>query len=130
VTSSPIESKVDVKMSLRAIDSPISNVAIIDMIPAGFEIDISPEGLGSRASGPTDATTWRPDFVDVREDRVVFYGTVGTNAQTFSYRLKPTNRGTFTVPPLYAEGMYDRSVQARSLGGRFQIGDTSPSTSP
>jgi uncharacterized protein YfaS (alpha-2-macroglobulin family) len=130
VTSSPIESKVDVKMSLRAIDSPISNVAIVDMIPAGFEIDISPEGLGNRASGPTAATTWRPDFVDVREDRVVFYGTVGTDAQTFSYRLKPTNRGTFTVPPLYAEGMYDRTVQARSLGGRFTIGDAPASTAP
>ena len=61
---------------------------------------------------------------------MVFYGTVGTDAQTFSYRLKPTNRGNFTVPPLYAEGMYDRSVQARSLGGRFQIGETTGSTSP
>jgi len=130
VTSSPIESKIDVKMSVRAMDSPVSNVAIVDMIPAGFEIDISPEGLGSRTSGATAATTWTPDFVDVREDRVVFYGTVGTDAQTFSYRLKPTNRGTFTVPPLYAEGMYDRSVQARSLGGRFTIGDTSGSTTP
>jgi uncharacterized protein YfaS (alpha-2-macroglobulin family) len=130
VTSSPIESKVDVKMSLRAIDSPVSNVAIVDMIPAGFEIDISPEGLGNRASGPTAANTWRPDFVDVREDRVVFYGTVTTDAQTFSYRLKPTNRGTFTVPPLYAEGMYDRTVQARSLGGKFQIGDEPGSTTP
>ncbi len=130
VTSSPIESKVDVKMSLRAIDSPVSNVAIVDMIPAGFEIDISPEGLGSRASGPTAATTWRPDFIDVREDRVVFYGTVGTDAETFSYRLKPTNRGTFTVPPLYAEGMYDRTVQARSLGGRFQIGDAPAAKAP
>ena len=130
VTFSPIESKVDVKMSLRAIDSPVSNVAIVDMIPGGFEIDISPEGLGSRASGPTAASTWKPDFVDVREDRVVFYGTVTTDAQTFSYRLKPTNRGTFRVPPLYAEGMYDRSVQARSLGGRFQIGDAPTATKP
>jgi uncharacterized protein YfaS (alpha-2-macroglobulin family) len=130
VTSSPVESKVDVKMSLRAIDSPVSNVAIVDMIPGGFEIDISPEGLGSRASGPTDATTWRPDFIDVREDRVVFYGTVGTDAQTFSYRLKPTNRGTFVVPPLYAEGMYNRSVQARSVGGKFVIGDPAGSKSP
>ena len=128
VTFSPIESKVDVKMSLRAIDSPVSNVAIVDMIPGGFEIDISPEGLGNRASGPTAATTWKPDFVDVREDRVVFYGTVTTDAQTFSYRLKPTNRGTFSVPPLYAEGMYDRSVQARSLGGQFQIGDAPTAT--
>jgi alpha-2-macroglobulin len=130
VTSAPIDSKVDVKMSVRAIDSPASNVAIVDMIPGGFEIDISPEGLGSRASGPTVANTWRPDFIDVREDRVVFYGTVGTDAQTFSYRLKPTNRGTFTVPPLYAEGMYDRTVQARSVGGKFDIGDPPASKSP
>ncbi|MGC2303302.1 alpha-2-macroglobulin [Candidatus Binatus sp.] len=130
VTSSPVESKVDVKMSLRAIDSPVSNVAIVDMIPGGFEIDISPEGLGNRTSGPTDATTWHPDFIDVREDRVVFYGTVGTDAQTFSYRLKPTNRGTFVVPPLYAEGMYNRTVQARSVGGKFVIGDPAESKSP
>jgi alpha-2-macroglobulin len=130
VTSTPIESKVDVKLSLRAIDSPVSNVAIVDMIPGGFEVDISPEGLGSRASGPTVANTWRPDFIDVREDRVVFYGTVGTDAQTFSYRLKPANRGTFAVPPAYAEGMYDRTVQARSLGSKFRIGETTGSTSP
>ena len=128
VTSSPIESKVDVKLSLRAIDSEIANVAIVDLIPGGFEVDISPEGLGSRSSGATDQNIWRPDFIDVREDRVVFYGTVGTGAQTFVYRLKPTNRGTFTVPPLYAEGMYDRTVQARSLGGKFTIGEPPAST--
>jgi uncharacterized protein YfaS (alpha-2-macroglobulin family) len=130
VTSAPIESTVDIKLSLRAIDSPVSNVAIVDLIPGGFEVDISPEGLGSRASGPTDATTWKPDFIDVREDRVVFYGTISTEAQTFAYRLKPTNRGTFTVPPLYAEGMYDRTAQARSLGSRFRIGETPALTTP
>ena len=129
VTSTPIESKVDVRLSLRAIDAPVTNVAIVDMIPGGFEIDISPEGLGNRASGPTVANTWKPDFIDVREDRVVFYGTVFTEAQTFSYRLKPTNRGLFKVPPLYAEGMYDRRVQARSLGGQFRVGDV-PVSSP
>ena len=37
------------------------------------------------------------------------------------YRLKPTNRGKFVVPPLYAEGMYNRAVQARSLGGQFVV---------
>jgi hypothetical protein len=32
------------------------------------------------------------------------------------------------VPPLYAEGMYDRTVQARSLGGKFTIGEPPAST--
>jgi uncharacterized protein YfaS (alpha-2-macroglobulin family) len=129
-TASPIESKVDVKLTLRALDTSVSNVAIVDLIPGGFEVDISPEGLGNRASRPADNTTWQPDFVDVREDRVVFYGTIGTEAQTFVYRLKPTNRGIFTVSPLYAEGMYDRSVQARSTGGQFRIGEAPPVTTP
>jgi len=130
VTSTPIESKVDVKLNLRAIDNAVSNVAIVDMIPGGFEVDLSPEGLGGRASRPADNATWQPDFIDVREDRVIFYGTIGTDAQTFVYRLNPTNRGTFMVPPLYAEGMYDRSVQARSMGSQFRIGETPRSTSP
>jgi uncharacterized protein YfaS (alpha-2-macroglobulin family) len=66
------------------------------------------------------------DYIDVREDRVIFYGAIGTEARTFVYRLKPTNPGRFAVPPLYAEGMYDRSVQARSLGASFTIGDEVP----
>ncbi|HYB90952.1 MAG TPA: alpha-2-macroglobulin [Candidatus Binataceae bacterium] len=129
-TAASIESKVNVKLNLRAIDSDVSDVAIVDLIPGGFEVDISPEGLGNRASRPADNTTWQPDFIDVREDRVIFYGTLSTQAQTFVYRLKPTNRGTFVVPPLYAEGMYDRSVLARSLGSVFRIGESSPSASP
>ena len=32
------------------------------------------------------------------------------------------------MPPLYAEGMYDRTVQARSLGGKFTIGEPPAST--
>ena len=129
-TSTPIESKVDVKLNLRAINAEVSNVAIVDLIPGGFEVDISPEGLGNRASHPADNTTWQPDFIDVREDRVILYGTLTPQAQTFVYRLKPTNRGTFVVPPLYAEGMYDRSVLGRSLGSTFRIGEPAPSSSP
>ncbi|HUO05534.1 MAG TPA: alpha-2-macroglobulin [Candidatus Binataceae bacterium] len=125
ITSSPLESKVDVYVSLRAIDDPVGNVAVVDLLPGGFEVDISPEGLGNRTSLVQGSDTWRPDYIDVREDRVIFYGTITPNAQKFVYRLKPTNPGKFVVPPLYAEGMYDRTVQARSLGGNFTIEEDS-----
>jgi uncharacterized protein YfaS (alpha-2-macroglobulin family) len=126
INSISLDSKVDVYVSVRAIDQPVSNVAITDMIPGGFEVDISPEGLGSRNSLVQDAATWHPDYIDVREDRLIFYGAIGTDARAFVYRLKPANPGSFVVPPLYAEGMYDRSVQARSLGAYFTIGDERP----
>jgi uncharacterized protein YfaS (alpha-2-macroglobulin family) len=126
INSISLDSKVDVYVSVRAIDQPVSNVAITDMIPGGFEVDISPEGLGSRNSLLHDAATWRPDYIDVREDRVIFHGAIGPDARTFVYRLKPASPGRFAVPPLYAEGMYDRSVQARSLGGFITINGEPP----
>ncbi len=121
-----LDSKVDVYVSVRAIDTPQRNVAVSDLIPGGFEVDISPETLGSRNSIVQDVGTWRPDFIDVREDRLIFYGSIGTDARTFVYRLKPTNPGKFSTAPLYAEGMYDRSVLARSMGGFFTIEEAQP----
>ncbi len=121
IDSVSLDSKVDVYVSVRAIDKPVANVAITDLIPGGFEADISPEGLGNRSSLVQSVGTWQPDYIDVREDRLIFYGAIGTDARTFVYRLKPTNLGKFSVPPLYAEGMYDRSVLARSLGSYFTI---------
>ena len=33
------------------------------------------------------------------------------------YQIKATNRGQFTVPPIFAESMYDRGIKARGFGG-------------
>ena len=59
--------------------------------------------------------------MDIREDRAVLYGTVEKDVKTFIYRIKATNAGSYVVPPTFAESMYDRSIQARSLGGRITI---------
>jgi uncharacterized protein YfaS (alpha-2-macroglobulin family) len=69
----------------------------------------SPIGLGK--------STWKPEYADVREDRVVIYGEASPNVQEFIYRIKASNAGTYIVPPAYGESMYDRRVQARSAGG-------------
>jgi len=57
----------------------------------------------------------------VREDRVVLYGSIGPKAEELSYRVKATVAGSFVVPPVKAESMYDRSVFARSLGGKITV---------
>ena len=121
ITEIGIDEKVYVHVFVRGTEGEVSDVAVIDMIPGGFEIDISPEGLGSRKSLPSALVTWEPQYVDVREDRVVFYGTAENVARPFIYRLKPTNKGRFKVPPTYAEGMYERSAVARSLGTTIEV---------
>ena len=40
-------------------------------------------------------------------------------AQRFVYRIKPTNRGRFRVPPVLVEGFYDRTAWGRGLGGEI-----------
>ena len=63
------------------------------------------------------------DYVEVREDRAVFFGTIGTQIREVTYQIKPTNRGEFVVPPTYAESMYDRRIKARALAGKITVTD-------
>ena len=60
-------------------------------------------------------------FADFREDRSVFYVGVTPDLSQIVYRIKATNTGTFTVPPAYGEGMYEREFNARSASGRITV---------
>ncbi|MBI5511652.1 MAG: alpha-2-macroglobulin family protein [Deltaproteobacteria bacterium] len=181
-----------VHVRVRAVgDHGLSHVAVLDLLPGGFEVVLEPqttthearqssmidddepgggEGAGEGENGEGDAegggegrgeggdgeeesaapaeparrapppirsveaagygavlpigseqSSWHPEYADVREDRVVIYGHVGTDVAEFIYKIKATNQGTYTLPPAFGESMYDRSVMARSLGGKMVV---------
>ncbi len=106
--------RVTVRLRLRAIRPvPVTNVAVIDLLPGGFEIadDSLPPGVGTAGM----------DYVDVREDRAVFYGTATNRVHEITYRIKPTARGEFTIPPIFAESMYDKKIQSVGVGGKITV---------
>ncbi|MDS0794573.1 alpha-2-macroglobulin [Burkholderia pseudomultivorans] len=133
--------EIDVHLKIRATGSAsVGNVAIVDLLPGGFDPVIAPppatdaqdgsngDGGDGGASAPAaDApwrspigvagSTWQPQFADVREDRVVIYGTATSDVREFVYRIKASNAGRFIVPPAYGESMYDRRLQALAPGG-------------
>jgi uncharacterized protein YfaS (alpha-2-macroglobulin family) len=84
-----------------------------------------PALAGGRASalpvGVAGRSTWRPEHVDLRDDRLVLYGTVTRTAATFLYRVRATNAGTFQVPPAFAEGMYNRTVAGMSRATTLEV---------
>jgi len=151
ITSTSLGTEIEVHVKMRSVKSGRhSNVAIVDLLPGGFDVVIeksrpasrptqvqeerSEEGEGEdgRSGGRenrrrwdspigTDASTWQPDFVDIREDRVVLFGSVGDSAQEFVYRIKATNKGKYVIPPTFAESMYDRTVRARTLPGTMTV---------
>lgn len=107
---------ITVRLRIRSLTrAEVTNVAIVDLLPGGFEF-----GAGSLQPGVGSAGF---DYVEVREDRAVFFGTIGSRVREVSYQIKPTNRGVFTVPPTFAESMYDRAIKARALAGKITVTD-------
>ncbi len=82
-------------------------------MPGGFEV--LRESIRDTYGG------WRVDYRDIREDRVVFYGTFSRSITTITYRVKVTASGDFVTPAAFAGSMYDRTVEARTAPGRFEV---------
>jgi alpha-2-macroglobulin len=126
ITSVKIGDEVTVKLSLRGMalngvgsgSAYVGNVALTDLLPGGFEPVQSRDanGMASTVTGPA------LEFADVREDRVVIYASATDSVQTWSYRIRATTLGEFVVPPAWAQSMYERERQARSLAGKVVVG--------
>ncbi len=129
LTSVKVGDEVLVRLRFRALDrGAISNVALTDLLPGGFEPVINERAQGEPPKDKNKPylrigsnSGWGAEFADVREDRVVLYGTVDTNMSEFVYRIRATNAGTFIVPPAYGESMYERNIQARSAAGKITV---------
>ena len=116
VTSFKVGEPVTVVLRMRSLNGrDITNVSIVDLLPGGFEVAGSSIEPGQGSCGC--------DYVDLREDRVLLYTTVSPDVRTITYQIKATNRGDFTVPPIFAESMYDRGIKARGIGGLLHVTD-------
>jgi uncharacterized protein YfaS (alpha-2-macroglobulin family) len=137
ITAATLGQEIDVHLKIRATEADtVGDIAIVDLLPGGFEAVQQPPPAPAEEAGddanPAKQPTWRSpiglpgsswnlSYADVRDDRVVIYGTATRNATEFVYRIRATNAGTFSVPPAYGESMYDRTVQARSLGTKIEV---------
>ena len=107
---------ITVRLRVRSLErESITNVAIVDLLPGAFELAAGSLQPGVGAAGC--------DYVEVREDRVVFFATVTPKVRELTYQIKPTNRGEFVVPPVFAESMYERGIKARGLADRINVVD-------
>lgn len=134
-----------VRIRMRSSDKQYyDNVAVVDLLPGGVEVvynqpETGPEGAEyyddenyedyeeeSVASwqppvGERQRSDWSPEFIDVRDDRIVLYGTFTNNVKTFTYRVRATNAGKFVTPPAFAQSMYEPTTVGQGLAGRLEI---------
>ena len=113
VTRATVGDVLIVRLRVRSTRAPVHNVAVTDLLPGGFEI------LADSERGEYGAT--RIEHRDVREDRLVLYGSFDTGVTEIRYRVKAVAPGEFTAPAAHAEAMYHRDVRGRSAAGRFTV---------
>ena len=95
------------------------HLAVTELLPGAF--DFAPAGE-DRALRPGLGTLPGTEYVDVREDRALLFCDLAENeTKTFEYSIRPTCAGSFTVPPAYAESMYDRAVRSRGFAAKFTV---------
>lgn len=125
VTSARLGEELTVVLKFRAMDrAAINNAVLVDLLPGGFEPVINTvvdAKEGAPQSRILSGGNWRAENSDVREDRIVFYGSFTNSISEIRYRIKATNVGTFIVPPAFAESLYDRTLQARSVAAGLTV---------
>jgi hypothetical protein len=106
--------ELEVRIKVRATEkSYISNVVLVDLLPGGFEV--------LRESVPRDNNGWRSDYVDIREDRVVFYAGFSNRLTELRYKVKATAAGSFIVPSASAASMYDPDILSYTAASKIRV---------
>jgi uncharacterized protein YfaS (alpha-2-macroglobulin family) len=118
----------------------VPQVALVDLLPGGTEpvLELAANANSStpdedpaaaRHAGISAAlpigvaadSTWKPQFAEVRDDRIILYGDVNKDVATFVYRARATNAGVFQAPPAFAEGLYDPKTTGLSVAAKLEI---------
>jgi uncharacterized protein YfaS (alpha-2-macroglobulin family) len=116
VTTAKLGEELTVVVRVRSTDDQyLENVAIEDLLPGGFEIVEESVHTGT-------CEGWGGiDYADVREDRLLAFGTVTGSEEEIKYRIKATNLGTYAIPPVQAEAMYHQKIRARGVSGTLTV---------
>ncbi|MET0403592.1 MAG: MG2 domain-containing protein [Cystobacter sp.] len=100
----------------------IQNIALVDRLPAGWEIENARLGRGGSVDWSSAESQWAADYVNLRDDRVEVFGSLNAGeSKTVVYAVRAVTSGTFSLPPVEAEAMYDPRIWARDAGGSVRV---------
>jgi uncharacterized protein YfaS (alpha-2-macroglobulin family) len=100
----------------------VENIAVTDILPACFEIEnprltVLPPGMFF----PHNRST--ADYMDIRDDRIIFFTGVNTYTQYFYYLVRVVSKGRFNAGPVGADAMYNGEYHSYNGGGVMVVPD-------
>lgn len=107
---------IQITLQTAAQNLSVPNVAVSDMLPAGFEIENPRISAIPELSWIKDAAN--PDYIDIRDDRINLFTTATPKPQNYYYVVRAVTRGKFLQGPVSADAMYDADYHSSS-GSRW-----------
>src|SRR5690606_32754133 len=98
----------------------VNDIALTQIFPSGWEI------VNTRFTDFGDTTTSQARYTDIRDDRVNFYFDLSRSgkydSKTFNVMLNASYLGTYYLPGIQAEAMYDNEYLVRTKGRWIEVG--------
>ncbi len=99
--------RVDVDVNLKFSGS--ADVVVVDLIPGGFELVLDHKD----DTRPSSSMSLRRD-----EDRLIVFLEAESDVKRITYHIRAISQGEFALPLTQAEGLFDRTLQAHTAGGK------------
>jgi uncharacterized protein YfaS (alpha-2-macroglobulin family) len=109
-----------IKTRVRSTVGPIQNVAIVNLLPSGLEVENPRLETTEQLPWITDASSLA--YLDLRDDRILLFTDLPADSwQTYYTLVRAVAPGTFRLPPVQAEAMYNPSIRATSERGDITV---------
>jgi uncharacterized protein YfaS (alpha-2-macroglobulin family) len=109
------------KIELTGFERNAQNIVITDLIPAGFEIE-NPRLNPATEIQWVSKSPMYVQYMDVRDDRLLLFTDLNRNkTNEFYYLLRVVNQGTYQLPVIGAEAMYDQEYHSYYGAGVVKI---------
>jgi uncharacterized repeat protein (TIGR01451 family) len=98
----------------------LNNIAISDILPAGFEIENPRITMVPNTDWIKDSS--EPDFMDFRDDRVNYFANIDKGKQVnYYYIVRAVAKGNFKMGPVSAEAMYNSEYHSYWGAGSITV---------
>lgn len=110
-----------VKTRVRSTSGPVFNVVIENLLPSGLEVENPRLTTTETLPWVTDANA-ELRYLDLRDDRILLFVDLPADTWINVYALvRAVAPGSFRVPPVHAEAMYNPALRATGARGRLEV---------
>ena len=110
-----------VRTRVRSLEGKLENVVVQNLLPSGLEVE-------NPRLKTTETLPWmigaklNPAYLDLRDDRVLIFTDLASHQWQSVYSLlRAVTPGTFRLPPVQVEAMYNQTIRATGQRGTIRV---------